>query len=204
MDLSEVEEKCDAMLHSTVADAVATELDLLQKKGRPAILAIDGTKIPRHDENPDMNHLTNSKRDSGTTVFEEHETTKLLSVGEASVYTARCTMSKDGNRADNMRKMLKENVNLGILPMLGKKRSRVLLDRGYYSVDVMFVIDDAGFAFIMPAVKNAKIKAAIKEYARGERPAVSQHIVKSSEGKKFAFWLIINRNPKKSEIEKHR
>ena len=199
VDQSEVEEKCNAMLRSTVTDAVATEIDLLQKEGRPAILAMDGTKIPRHDENPDMNYLINSRSDSGTTVFEEHETTKLLSVGGAAVYTARCTMAKDGNRADNVRKMLKESVDLGILPMLGKKRSIVLLDRGYYSVNVMSVINNAGFAFIMPAVKNAKIKAAIKEYARGERPAVSQHIVKSSEGKEFAFWLIINRNPKKAK-----
>ena len=111
------------MLRSTVADAVTTELDLLQKEGRPAILAMDGTKIPRHDENPDMNYLINSKSDSGTTVFEEHETTKLLSVGGAAVYTARCTMAKDGNRADNVRKMLKESVDLGILPLLGKRRS---------------------------------------------------------------------------------
>ena len=190
------------MLRSTVADAVTTELDLLQKEGRPAILAIDGTKIPRHDENPDMNHLTNSKRDSGTTVFEEHEAIKLLSVGGASVCTAHCTMAKDGNRADNVRKMLKESVDLGILPILGKRRSRVLLDRGYYSVDVMSVIEDTGFAFIVPAVKNAKIKAAIKEYARGERPAVSQHTMKSSEGKEFAFRLIINRNPKKKRNRK--
>ena len=61
VDQSEVEEKCNAMLRSTVTAAVATEIDLLQKEGRPAILAMDGTKIPRHDENPDMNYLINSE-----------------------------------------------------------------------------------------------------------------------------------------------
>ena len=37
VNLSEVEEKCDAVLHSTVADAVTNALDLLQKEGRPAV-----------------------------------------------------------------------------------------------------------------------------------------------------------------------
>ncbi len=61
-----------------------------------------------------------------------------------------------------------------------------MLGRGYY-VDALSVIGDAGFAFIMPAVKNSKIQAAIEEHANGEWPTVSQYMLKPAEGKEFAF-----------------
>ena len=63
----------------------------------------------------------------------------------------------------------------------------------------MSVTNDAEFAFIMPAVKNSKIKAAIEKYARGKRPAVSQYTMKSSDGRELAFRLIVNRNPRKAK-----
>ena len=63
----------------------------------------------------------------------------------------------------------------------------------------MSAINDAGFAFIMPAVKNSRIKEAIKDYANGKRPAVSLFTMKSAKGKKFTFLLIINRNRKKAK-----
>ena len=196
VNLSEAEEKCDAMLRSAAADAVAYQIGLLQKQGRPAVIAMDGTKMSRHDGDPDMKHLINSKCGSGTAVFEERETVKAVFM-EAALHAASCSMAKGGKRADSVRKMLQECIDLGILPEIGGKRGTVLLDRGYYSVDVMFVINDAEFAFVMPAVKNGTIKDAIKEHANEKRPAVSWHTMKSAESKEFAFRLIINKNPRK-------
>ena len=57
VNLSEAEEKCDAMLRSAAADTVAYQIGLLQKEGRPAVIAMDGTKMPMHDGDPDMKHL---------------------------------------------------------------------------------------------------------------------------------------------------
>ncbi len=137
----------------------------------------------------------------GTAHFEGYQSGKLLFKEGAAVYT-NCVMSvKGGKHVDLVRKMLRDCIDLGIPPMLGGKHSTVLLDGGFCSVDVMPAVNDAEFAFIMPAVKNAKIKAAIKEHAQGQRTAVLLLTIKSNEGRKLTFRLIITGNPKKPKSD---
>ena len=65
----------------------------------------------------------------------------------------------------------------------------------------MSVINDFVFAFTMPAVKNSRIKNAIEEHVKGQRPTVSWYAMKSAEGKEFAFRLIINKNLRKIDSD---
>ena len=116
----------------------------------------------------------------------------------AAVHISIIRAVKGDKQADLVRKMLQDCIDLGIPPMLGGKRSTVLLDRGFYSVDAMSAVNYAEFAFIMPGTKNVTIKDA-EEHASGQRPAVSSYTMKSAKGGKFAFRLIINRNPRNAK-----
>ena len=194
--LSTMEKRCDAMLHYTAAEAVGRQLCSLQRSHKAPVLAIDETKLPRYDKKTDIKHLVKSKRDRGTINYEQYMTCKLTSKAGADVHTA-CRMVTEGDKqADLVRNMLKKCAALGITPRLGSRRSIILLDRGFFSVDVMDAISEPGFAFIMPAVKTPGIKRAIVQRARGKRKAVSRYTMRSSDGKEFTFTLVIKKIPR--------
>ncbi len=65
--------RCDAMLHCTAVEAVSTQLRALRRSRRAAVVAIDETKMPRYDKNPDMKHLVKSKHDRGTVNLGVHD-----------------------------------------------------------------------------------------------------------------------------------
>ncbi len=195
--LPEIIKRCDAMLQHMAAEPVESAFDMLRKAGIPVIIAMDETLMPRYGKHKNTKHTKKSKPKDGTVHFEAYYTCRLIIKGAAAVHISIIRAVKGDKQADLVRKMLQDCIDLGIPAMLGGKRSTVLLDRGFYSVDAMSAINDAGFAFIMPAVKNGTIKDAINEHANEKRTAVSLHTVKSAEGKEFAFRLIINENPRK-------
>ena len=201
INLSEMIERCDSMLRYAAEEAAEYAAAMFQKNGEPAVIAMDETKIPRYDKKSNRKHLKKSKGEKGTVHFEVYLTCKIILKRLAAVHTGCSMVGKGDKHADLVRKMLEKCMDLGISPVLGGKRSRVLLDRGFYSVDVMYVIDDAGFAFIMPAVKNCGIKNAIDEHVQGQRPAVSWYTVKSAEGRKFTLQLFISKKPKKPKSD---
>ncbi len=84
-----------------------------------------------------------------------------------------------------MRKTFEEFKRRKIKPGL------VLLDREFYAVGVMQILNVTGMTFLMPAVKNTGIKKAISEYVQGRRSSVSKYVMKNTAGEKFRFELII-------------
>jgi len=174
--------RCDAMLRYSATKAVGVSVAVLYRAGMAPVLAIDEHKIHRYDGKPDMAHLVKSKRDRGTVNFEEYITCKLVSKTGPPVHTACSPVTRDGEQADLVRKLLQNCVDLGVPALLEKRRSTVLLDRGFFSVATMSALRDSKFAFIMPAVRNAGIKRAIVEHASGKRPAVSLYTIQSEDG----------------------
>ena len=71
------------------------------------------------------------------------------------------------------------------------KPGLMLLDREFYAVDVMQILNVAGITFLMPAVKSSGIKKAIIEYVQSQRGSISKYVLKKVTGKKFGFELII-------------
>ena len=66
----------------------------------------------------------------------------------------------------------------------------LLLDREFYSAQIIDLLDSRGITWLMPAVKNDTIKEAVAKFKKGEREAVSVH--SPSSGKISAeFTLII-------------
>ena len=83
------------------------------------------------------------------------------------------------------------------------RSSRVLLDRGFFSVDVIQTLNLHGKAFIMPAIKGPGIKKAIIEHVKEKRPAVSEYTMTSREGYTATFTLVIlKKTPEPDEVKK--
>ena len=67
----------------------------------------------------------------------------------------------------------------------------LLLDREFYSAQIMDLLNSRSITWLMSAVKNDAIKETVARFERGERGAVSVHSI--SSGKIFAeFTLIIH------------
>ena len=106
-------------------------------------------------------------------------------------------VKKTDNDGDVMSKLLEKCSELRI------RSSRVLLDRGFFSVDVIQTLNLYGKAFIMPAIKGPRTKKAIMEHANKKRPAVSEYTMTSREGYVATFTLVIlKKTPEPDEVKK--
>ena len=65
------------------------------------------------------------------------------------------------------------------------------MDREFFAVDIMNMLDEAGIAFTIPAIKTQGIKKAINEFKQGVRDVVSRHSITSADGNTADFTLII-------------
>ena len=93
-------------------------------------------------------------------------------------------ITKDKKMTDLVRSLLEEAFSHGI------RIKRLLLDRGYFSIAVINLLNEMGITFIMPARKTNSIKRRIRAYAKGEGGKIMEHTIKS--GKNTAsFHLII-------------
>ena len=189
------------MLRHAAAKSVKAVLVMLRKAGMPVIIVMDETKAAGHDKHPDLDHTKKGRHKDGTVHFEGQCSSKIVVKEEVAVHISNVGVVKGDKQADLVRKMLQNCIDLNIPTMFGKKHSFVLFDRGFYSADVMSAINDAGFEFIMHGIKNSRIKDAIEEHANEQRTAVSWYTMKSAEGKEFAFRLIINKNPRKTDLD---
>ena len=65
------------------------------------------------------------------------------------------------------------------------------MDREFFAVDIMNMLDEAGIAFTIPAIKTLGVKNAINEFKQGVRDVVSRHSITSADGNTADFTLII-------------
>ena len=76
---------------------------------------------------------------------------------------------------------------------MGLRASIVLLDREFYSVDVIAVLHKQNIKFLMLAVRNSGIKKAVDDHRAGNRKAVSEYTVTNKDGETFTFTLFIHK-----------
>ena len=172
-------ELCDSMLEFTVKRA------LKMCRGRAILAAMDKHLIPRHDK--DVTHLVKSKAKGGTTWFESYATMQIV---DGPINAVLCCLREIAGTKDiilmhKFTQFLAEN---------GVKVRLLLLDRGFYSVDVMEALNQARYRFLMPAVKNRGIQKAIMEYHKEARKAVSRYEMKNKHGRSVRFMLVITRS----------
>ena len=182
--------RCDVMLYTTLKLALRTAN---MRTITSITVAIDKHLIPRYDKPADMRHnMTKGKSESGTSTFETYITAKI--VAGFLGFNLACNVVDRGHFDDDfVRKIVQKCLKIGI-PI------RVfLMDREFYSVAVMRTMVEFGQNFIMPAIKNKGIQKAIKEHEKGKRGAVSEYTMKSQDGRKFTFNLVLVYNEKEKE-----
>ena len=173
---------CDEMLNHTMKHIYK------KYRNKSVLVAIDKHLIPRHDKS-NMEYLIRSKADEGTHKFESYSTLQIV---DGPANAVLCCMrelkeSIDANFVRRFTRILKEN----------KIRARlILLDREFYSVDVMEAVLQSKNKFLMPAIKNSTTKKAILEYHAGTREIASKHTITNKFQRSMSFTLIITKSKK--------
>ena len=80
----------------------------------------------------------------------------------------------------------------------GAKIGTVMLDREFFSTDVIRVLEDLGVDYLIPCVNTANVVKAIEEFSRGERPAVSVFRIAKSKNDYVEYIMHITGRRKKS------
>jgi len=113
---------------------------------RPQRLAIDLTLIPYHGEHfRDPKEVYRSLAKDGTSHFHAYATAYVVLKGQRFT-VALAAVAKGEPLKDTLQGLLKQARSVGIRPRL------LLLDRGFYSVDVIRYLQAARYPFLMPAV----------------------------------------------------
>lgn len=186
------DEKAESRCRNMVRDSVRAARDAGMLRGG-IVVAIDSnlqeyygnTKGGEDREDTDTVPMTvRSRSKNGTNDFVGHVV--MQGIGpQAKVFLGARHLKPGSSVPDLVGSLLRE------LPRMGINATMVLVDRGHFSVRNMQVLDDAGHRFIMPAVKNKKIKGIIRDHADGKGPKVVDYIVRSKEHGEFKFRLII-------------
>ena len=161
--------RCDRMIRRSVKR--------LKRHGlfrKPVDLAIDFHDICRYDKNPNMKFMRHSKYKNGTHLFNTLATVHCVTEGSRACLGALLRTAETP----------KAEMVTALLDMCRKNGIRVgtlLLDREFYSTEIMNQLDARDITWLMPAVKNGAIKEEIAKFERGERGPVSIHSIRSSK-----------------------
>ena len=74
--------------------------------------------------------------------------------------------------------------------------SVLLMDRGFFKTEMIKLLESMGISFIMPAVRNERIKRMLNEYAKGNIPSVTEYEMGSK------VYLVITRKKGSKEEDK--
>jgi hypothetical protein len=132
-------------LEDRLNDALAAHLPRRLRR-RQQRLAVDLTLVPYHGRYyRDPNEIVRGQAKSGTTHFHAYATAYLVFRGQR--FTVALTAVHDGDALKGVvRRLLRRAAAAGVRPAL------LLLDRGFYSVDVIRYLQAARYPFLMPLV----------------------------------------------------
>ena len=175
----------DAML-VRCTHMIARSVRRLKRHGllrEPVDIAIDFHDICRYDKDPNMKFMRHSKHKNGTHLFNTLASVHCVTEG-CRACLGVLVRTRETFPADAVAALLDMCGNNGI------RVRTLLLDREFYSAEIMNLLEKRGVTWLMPAVKTDTIKRAISEFERGERGAVSTHSV-GSGNTRAGFTLIV-------------
>ena len=146
---------------------------------------MDIHKISRYDRRPDEN-LSRSKKKDGTTYVERYITVQCVDDG------LRLTLGGlYVKRLDSVPE------SAGLIPdrleRAGIKVRLLLLDREFFSVEVIAMLQKRNVRFLMPCRNTGNIVAVLNEFAHRDRPAVSKNIIGNNTNSAAYFMVITKR-----------
>jgi hypothetical protein len=171
--------------HRMLMDANDALIKEMKRRGvfrKPAIAAIDLTDDPYYGEY--NNRVRRSRRDRGTNLFYTYASLHVVENGRR-VTIFEIPVHQLDDHALVVERLINATQARGI-------RIRILLiDRGFYSVDVMKKLDELGVRYLMPAIKNERIKRAIEEHHNGQIPNMVKFSIRNAAEQQAFFGLMI-------------
>jgi hypothetical protein len=169
-----------AELQRRLNDALAGRLPRSLRR-RPQRLAIDLTLIPYHGEPfRDEAEVYRGLAKDGTSHFHAYATAYVVCKGQRFT-VALAAVAKGAAMKEVLRTLLKQARSVGVAPRL------LLLDRGFYSVDVIRHLQAARQPFLMPAVirgrkaDDPRGPSGTRAFAAMKRSGWFEHTMRNAE-----------------------
>jgi hypothetical protein len=140
-------------------------MKLVKKHARDGMkMAIDYTEEPYYGK-IDM-YVTRSKYKSGTDMFHTFATISVVGKDERERLTL---YSLPVTRLDTKEEIVRELLKNSPRPSL------LLMDRGFFTIEIIKLLTEMGIKFIIPAVLNERVKRVVDDYIHGRVPAVIEY-----------------------------
>jgi len=173
-------------------EGFAAQLPRAVKKQRRWRLAIDLNLRPYHGQaHRDVKEIYRGQAKSGTTHFHAYATCYLVKRGRR--YTVALTRVEQGTPMPAvLKRLLRRAAKVGIRPRL------LLLDRGFYSVDVIRYLQAARYPFLMPVViqgrkaEHPKGPGGTRVFSLQKRSGWAEHTLQNGAKRKARVTICIH------------
>ena len=190
--LSSVDEKELIQVFATVVSLQLGELNRLGLLPRDGlVIAIDMHLIPRYDRIRGP-HLTRSRGKNGTTYFERYITVQCVNAGSRLILGALPVPA-----LESASKMVRGMIDL--CDREGVRIKLALLDRGFFSTDIIDTLNDLKVNYLMPCSNTYGVVEALNEFAAGSRESVSENSITNSDGRSAPYTMIITDRKKREK-----
>lgn len=158
----------------------------------PVLAAIDYSDDRFYGKYNSM--IRRSKKERGTNLFYTHASLHIVERGRrVTIFTVPVLPLDDHARI--VERLILEARKRGI------RIHTLLLDRGFFSVDVVNVLRRHRVRFLMPAVKNDRVKGAIEELHGGRTQAMVPFTMENADARKAWFNLLTYRKKDAKESD---
>ena len=180
--------------------AMSVNLERLQSlgllAGKRIDIAIDMHLIRRWDRKHGA-ELVRSKSKGKTGSFERYIAAQCVRPG-MQIVLALLHMPALEDTACYVRK------TVSMCRRTGAKIGTVMLDREFFSTDVIRMLEDLGVDYLISCVNTANVVKAIEEFSRRERPAVSVFRIAKSKNDYVEYVMHITGRKRKSRRKSRR
>ena len=142
----------------------------------------DEHKIPWHTKK--NRYSIGGQRKKGTNVFEGYITSQIVS-GNLRLVTGCCPIATGESQAHYLGALIENTRRNGI------KIRKMLLDRGFASVDNILEMEKLVVDYIMPLPGNDKLYRIMQEYHDGKGGQVREYTMKNKHGRSATTTLVI-------------
>jgi len=146
---------------------------------QPVTVAIDFHEDPYYGDRNDL-HVVGTQRKAGTNYAFRYITAEIVEDGKRLCIEALPVYS------DDEKPIVLSKVLQSIKRIV--KIKLVLLDRGFYGVNCIFELKKARVFFILPVIKDSKMKKLIQEH-RTELPWIGTHMLGDKNAETFTVCL---------------
>ena len=125
-----------------------------------------------------------SKRKGSTNVFETYITAQCVNAG-SRLNLAVLNMTQHSSNAVFVRKIIEQVRHAGVKPSL------FLLDREFYSTDVIRTLDSMGVWYIIPGINTSRVKTTLEHHASTGSKKVVKMSISNAEKVSASYYGVI-------------